>query len=232
MDSKTITKTAYLIGGYARAGKSTVIRSLKTRGKKTYSTSCQLGEHAKLLFNVIPHELDLTSLSAKGVSWRRSDLDLCVSKVLEALKTLGFNLPSIDGDFIAFDYHRRLGCKGFYSTREVLIAVAESHRTRLPNMYVDMMLKYVDLLESSIYLETIGGKECDYLVEQLRRKGFNIKGINVRSHYEKAGVDIRKLITLDQCDELIEFGNYADGFDYVEQFVTEITSNNQSLCHY
>jgi hypothetical protein len=87
-----------------------------------------------------------------------------------------------------------------------MIAAAESHRIIFPNIFVELMLDKIGTLDT-VYLETIGGRELDSLVKELRSMQYRLVGVNNRAETEQAGVDIRELIRPDQCDYLIGYQN-------------------------
>lgn len=200
------TKTAYLIGGYARSGKSTMMSLLRTLDKKTFSTSETLAGHTRLLFPDLIAYLDCTTDSAKAMSWDAHLIELDTSWVKETLKFLKFAASEYHCAHIVDDFYARLGASPKVTLRQIMIAVAESHRTIFPDIYVTTTLDKATQ-HPVIYIETIGGQELDTMVEILTSESYNIVGLNMRSESEQPGVDIRELICVYQCNTLYSHHN-------------------------
>lgn len=218
-----MVKTAILIGGYARAGKSTAMTYLG-QSIPTFGMSLKLAEHVKLLIPYLA-QYDFTSNDAKALSFPCSTAYVTTVQIDRALKALGFPLDYWQIFEIYKDYHQRFVGKYELSLRDICIAVAESTRKVLPNIYVDLVLRSLHDSEL-VAIETIGGKECDYLYQQLKTLEYTVVGQNIRRESELAGVDIRELINETQCDKLLfdVQNNYDVSFltDYLDSVIGSI----------
>ena len=199
-------KTAYLIGGYARSGKSTMMSLIKQMGGNTFSTSKTLADHTKMLFPDLIGLVNCTTDSAKAMAWDINLIELDAAWVQSVLADYGYSPAPRECELIVADFYARLGSKLALTLREILIAVAESHRIIFPHIYAAITLDKIGTLDT-IYLETIGGKELDGIVEELRDQRYRIVGVNVRAKTESASVDIRELIRRNQCDKLLTYQN-------------------------
>ncbi len=201
-----MVKTAILIGGYARAGKSTAMTHL-SQSIPTFGMSLKLAEHVKLLIPYLS-QYDFKSDEVKALSFPPSTAYITTVQIDRALGVLGFSLDYWAIFEIYKNYHQRFVGKDELSLRDICIAVAESTRKILPNIYVDLVLRDLKDLQL-VAIETIGGKECDYLYQQLKTLGYAVIGQNIRRKSELADVDIRELINTTQCDRLL-FDFYND----------------------
>lgn len=215
-------KTAYLIGGYARSGKSTMMSLLSDLGKNTVSTSRILATHAKALFPDLLGYIDCTTDSAKAMSWDTYLIDLESRWVQDVLKSLGYATSDYQCMLIVDDFYARLGGSPKVTLRQLMVAVAESHRMIFPDIYVDLTLNAAKQCPV-VYIETIGGKELYSMTNTLKSEGYHIIGLNIRAESEQAGIDIRELIRVDQCDELYVYYNSMKSKQ--EMFDWLITSN-------
>lgn len=195
-----MVKTAILIGGYARAGKSTAMAYL-SQNMPTFGMSSKLAEHVKLLIPYLA-QYDFKADKTKALSFPPSTAYITTVQIDRALGALGFHSDYWQIFEIYKDYHQRFVGKDELSLRDICIAVAESTRKILPNIYVDLVLRDLGDLEL-VAIETIGGKECDYLYQQLKTLGYTVIGQNIRRKTELAGADIRELINETQCDKLL-----------------------------
>lgn len=218
-----MVKTAILIGGYARAGKSTTMAYL-AQNIATFGMSSKLTEHVKLLTPYLA-QYEFKSDETKALSFPPSTAYVTTVQIDRALKALGFPLDYWQIFEIYKDYHQRFVGKYELSLRDICIAVAESTRKVLPNIYVDLVLRCLRDSEL-VAIETIGGKECDYLYQQLKTLGYTVTGQNIRRKTELAGVDIRELIKDTQCDKLLfdVQNNYDVSFleDYLDSVIGSI----------
>lgn len=194
-----MVKTAILLGGYARSGKSTAMRYLG-ESIPTVSTSQELIKHVKLLIPYLS-QFDFTSDEAKAMLFPASTAYVTTLQMGKSLAALGYPLDY----YYIFDiykyYYLMLKGKLEISIRDICISVAESTRLAYPNIYVDLALKQT-LDHNLIVVETTGGKESDHLYRELKTKGYQVVGQNIRRKTELAGVDIRELIKFNQCDIL------------------------------
>ncbi|MGL5074479.1 MAG: hypothetical protein ACRDBG_01380 [Waterburya sp.] len=195
-----MVKTAIIIGGYARAGKSTAMTYL-AQSISTFGMSSKLAEHVKLLIPYLA-QYDFTTDDTKGLSFPPSTAYITTVQIDRTLEKLGFNLDYWQLFEIYKDYHQRFVGKYELTLRDICIAVAESTRKILPNIYVDLVLGSLGEVEL-LAIETIGGKECDYLYQRLKTLRYTVVGQNIRRKTELAGVDIRELINDTQCDKLL-----------------------------
>jgi hypothetical protein len=199
-------KTAYLIGGYARSGKTTMMSLIKQMGGNTFSTSKTLAEYAKTLFPDLIGLVDCTTDSAKAMTWDFNLIELSAAWVQDTLMAHGYQTDRTRCEIIVDDFYRRLGAAERVTLRQLMIAAAESHRIIFPNLFAELMLDKIGTLDT-VYLETIGGRELDALVKELRSMQYRLVGVNNRSKTEQAGVDIRELIRPDQCNYLMAYHN-------------------------
>lgn len=199
-------KVAYLIGGYARSGKSTMMSLIKQMGGNTFSTSKTLAEYAKTLFPDLIGLVDCTTDSAKAMVWDSDLIELSAAWVQDILAAHGYLTDITHCEIIVDDFYRRLGAAENITLRQLMIATAESHRIIFPNIFSELMLDKIGTLDT-VYLETIGGRELDWLVKELHSIQYRLVGVNNRAETECAGVDIRELIHHDQCDYLITYRN-------------------------
>jgi hypothetical protein len=195
----TTMKTAILIGGYARSGKSSALSHLQ-QTLPIHSTSQELSRHVKILIPYL-EKLDFTSDTAKALTFPVSTAYVTTAQIYRALTDLGHKPDYCELFEIYKNHHQRLSGKTELTIRDICIAVAESTRLIYPDIYVDLVLRQTSGL-NLVAMETIGGKECSYMYSELKSLGYRVIGQNIRRKTELAGVDIRELIKDAQCDIL------------------------------
>lgn len=220
-----MVKTAILIGGFSRAGKSTTMTYL-AQNVPTFGMSSKLAEHVKLLIPYLA-QYDFTTDEAKAMAFPPSTAYITTVQIDRALTVLGFHLDYWQIFEIYKDYHQRFVGKAELSLRDICIAVAESTRKVLPNIYVDLVLRSLNDLQL-VAIETIGGKECDYLYQQLKILGYTVIGQNIRRKTELAGVDIRELVKDTQCDRLLFDAHNNYDVSFLEDYLNSVIA---SICH-
>ncbi|MGL5079686.1 MAG: hypothetical protein ACRDBG_28140 [Waterburya sp.] len=217
-----MVKTAILIGGYARAGKSTAMTYL-AQSIPTFGMSLKLAEHVKLLIPYLA-QYDFTTKDTKALGFPPSTAYVTTVQIDRALKSLGSHLDYWQIFEIYKDHHQRLVGEDELSLRDICIAVAESTRKILPSIYVDLVLQDLGDLEL-VAIETIGGKECDYLYRQLKTLGYSVIGQNIRRKTELVGVDIRELINNTQCDKLLFDAHNDYDISFLEDYLNSVVGS-------
>lgn len=218
-----MVKTAILIGGYAKSGKSTAMTHLQ-QSLPTFSTSQALTKHVKLLIPYLA-QFDFTSDHTKAMVFPPSTAYVTHNRLMTVLDFLGYDLDFWQAADISRDYYNRLRGKSELTIRDICIVIAESTRLIYPNIYVDLVLSQT-LDHELLAIETIGGEECRYLYSALKAKGYTVIAQNIRRKTELVGVDIRELIKDAQCDRLLYdvHNNYDISFltDYLDSLVGSI----------
>jgi hypothetical protein len=206
-------QTCIFIGGYARAGKTSVLRELETRGYAVESTSKTLYYYliGALLGNRITSfdQLDLAKTLREGGSLCEISPDL--------LRRFQDKSRSIES-MVKHDTG--------VSIREAMIWLAE--KVIVPTLGRENGIIYptverLRLKETGIALfETIGGGEFN-ITERLLYSQFDHRRVNMRSETEQKGTDSRQLLP-DSSDVWFDANQWygADNLAYRDDIVQQI----------
>lgn len=163
-------ETIVFLGGYARSGKTTALSYFKSQGIPTFSTSDILHQQASIMFDIL------------GTDAKRYPGTKDLSKDKDA--ELMVSVKTGDTSF-----------KVAPSMRDILIAIAESTRSLVPDFYVQQLVEEIYRYEgvSLAIVETVGGSEFGYIQEYLE-DDYTTYSLNIRREGELEGVDIRQLL--------------------------------------